>query len=275
MAGLAVLLTAILYCVFARVRCVKAHQTSGTLLALLLHIPHEGGAFIPLRADSAAFGARAGLHWLHLRGGRASLYDVLGVDTDASAQEIRTAYKKSALLLHPDKNIDTPEEAAIQFRRLQHAYEVLSEASSRASYDAASWSSYSAAWGVGAEGEEEDEGECLDLSRFFGANAFTGYNEEPGGFFSVYSDIFQRIESLEPTTEHITTHGQAWSGARWPPFGSITSDYSVVEKFYDGWSEFSSAREFRSECVWDLQMASNRWERRRMEGEGSHRRFCH
>ena len=118
-------------------------------------------------------------------------------------------------------------------------------------------------------GEEEDDEELVGLSRFFGANAYTGYNEEPGGFFSVYGDIFQKIASLEPELQGTMMHAQAWGEERRPPFGDMTSDYKdIVEKFYNVWSEFSSARGFRSESVWDLQMASNRWERRRMEGDG-------
>jgi len=210
--------------------------------------------------------------WLRLRGGTAAgnLYDVLGVGADASAQEIRTAYKRAALQLHPDKNIDAPEEAAINFRRLQHAYEVLGDDASRARYDASSRSSYSA-WVV--DGGQESEDRPLDLSQFFGAHAYSGYHEGPGGFFSIYDEIFHRIASLEP---ELQTGGSAKRrGAAkeergrpgWPSFGNITSDYlGVVEKFYDAWSEFASAREFRSECVYDLSEASNRWERRRMEG---------
>lgn len=261
-----VFLAAIPACVFARLHRLETYPTSGAHSAFLFHVSQEGGSYIPLTSDRCRRGIAANERWLRLRGGGPNLYEILGVGEDASAQEIKTAYKRSALLMHPDKNIDTPEESAIQFRKLQHAYEVLGDASSRARYDASSRSSYSV---MNDGGEEEDDEELVGLSRFFGANAYTGYNEEPGGFFSVYGDIFQKIASLEPELQGTMMHAQAWGEERRPPFGDMTSDYKdIVEKFYNVWSEFSSAREFRSECVWDLQIASNRWERRRMEGDG-------
>ena len=60
-----------------------------------------------------------------------SLYEVLGVKRDASAAELRKAYRKLAMLSHPDKNLGVAD-AATRFLRVTLAYEVLSDASNRA-----------------------------------------------------------------------------------------------------------------------------------------------
>ena len=61
-------------------------------------------------------------------------YDVLGVRRDADAGEIKKAFRKLAREVHPDVNQEDPEAEA-QFKEAAEAYEVLSDADSRAAYD--------------------------------------------------------------------------------------------------------------------------------------------
>lgn len=62
-------------------------------------------------------------------------YQVLGVRRDASADDIKKAYRKLALRWHPDKNPDNKEEAEKKFKELSEAYEVLSDVNKRSIYD--------------------------------------------------------------------------------------------------------------------------------------------
>ena len=61
-------------------------------------------------------------------------YDVLGVRRDADAGEIKKAFRKLAREFHPDVNTEDPEAEA-RFKEAAEAYEVLSDADTRAAYD--------------------------------------------------------------------------------------------------------------------------------------------
>ncbi len=60
-------------------------------------------------------------------------YKLLGVAANASPAEIKQAYRRLARLYHPDLHNQTRDE---QIKRLNEAYEILSNARKRASYDA-------------------------------------------------------------------------------------------------------------------------------------------
>ncbi len=61
------------------------------------------------------------------------LYEVLGVSRDATEDEIKKAFRRQARKLHPDVN--KAEDAEEQFKELNEAYDVLSDANKRAAYD--------------------------------------------------------------------------------------------------------------------------------------------
>lgn len=61
-------------------------------------------------------------------------YELLGVSRDASADEMKRAYRRLARQLHPDANPDDAEAEA-KFKEVSHAYSVLSDEEQRARYD--------------------------------------------------------------------------------------------------------------------------------------------
>jgi molecular chaperone DnaJ len=62
-------------------------------------------------------------------------YEVLGVERDASGDQIKSAYRKAAMKWHPDRNPDNKHEAEHNFRQASEAYSVLSDPQKKAIYD--------------------------------------------------------------------------------------------------------------------------------------------
>jgi DnaJ family protein C protein 7 len=65
---------------------------------------------------------------------RKDYYKILGIDKDANENDIKKAYRKLAIVHHPDKNPDD-EGAAERFKDIGEAYETLSDPQKRARYD--------------------------------------------------------------------------------------------------------------------------------------------
>lgn len=62
-------------------------------------------------------------------------YEVLGVSKSATDEEIKKAYRSLAKKYHPDLNKDDPEGAAVKFKEVSEAYEVLKDPDKKAKYD--------------------------------------------------------------------------------------------------------------------------------------------
>lgn len=78
-------------------------------------------------------------------------YEVLGVAKDAAEADIKKAYRRQAMKLHPDRNAgDTKTEA--EFKDVKEAYEVLSDQQKRATYDQFGHAGLDAAAGGGGRG---------------------------------------------------------------------------------------------------------------------------
>ena len=99
-------------------------------------------------------------------------YETLGVEQNASEEEIKKAYRKMALQHHPDKNAGDPK-AEENFKGINEAYSVLSDAEKRRNYDL-----YGSAGGNGNAG--------------FGGGMGGGFDPS-GGFSNVFGDIFEEF----------------------------------------------------------------------------------
>lgn len=100
-------------------------------------------------------------------------YDVLGVDKGASADDVKSAYRKLAKKYHPDLN-QGDKEAEKKFKEVNEAYEVLSDDKKRSNYD--------------QFGSAEGNPNFGDFFRGAGQNAggFGGF----GDFGDIFGDIF-------------------------------------------------------------------------------------
>ncbi len=97
-------------------------------------------------------------------------YEVLGVNRDASDEELKKAYRRLAMKHHPDRNPDS-NTAEDKFKEAKEAYEVLADPDKRAAYDQFGHAGVDQAAGMGA-----------------GAGA-AGF----GGFADAFGDIFGDI----------------------------------------------------------------------------------
>ena len=94
-------------------------------------------------------------------------YEVLGVNRDASEDDMKKSYRKLAMKWHPDRNPDNPK-AEEHFKEAKEAYEILTDAQKRAAYDQ-----------FGHAG--------VDPSAGAGAGAGAGFGD---AFGDIFGDIF-------------------------------------------------------------------------------------
>ena len=66
---------------------------------------------------------------------QSNYYQILGVSQDASAEEIKKAFRQLAMCYHPDRNPENIEEAGDKFKEINEAYEVLGDEQRRWQYD--------------------------------------------------------------------------------------------------------------------------------------------
>ena len=96
-------------------------------------------------------------------------YETLGCDREASADELKKAYRKLALRFHPDRNPDNPE-AEQTFKDINEAYGILKDEETRATYDRFGHAAFDGSMGGGAGGR--------------GDSNFTG------GFADIFDEMF-------------------------------------------------------------------------------------
>ena len=84
-------------------------------------------------------------------------YDLLGVTRGATDAEIKKAFRKKAMDLHPDRNADNPNAEA-QFKEVNEAYDVLKDADKKAAYDRYGHAAFEGGTGASAGGFRQGGG---------------------------------------------------------------------------------------------------------------------
>lgn len=110
-------------------------------------------------------------------------YEILGVKREATASEIKSAYRKLARKYHPDVN-KTPEAEA-KFKDINEAYEVLGDSAKRQRYD-----SLGANWQGGAEYTPPPGFENFSFNFNQGGGQSFNFNQGAGGFSDFFSSLF-------------------------------------------------------------------------------------
>ena len=104
-------------------------------------------------------------------------YDVLGIQKNATEDEIKKAYRKLAVKWHPDKNPDNKDEAEKKFKQISEAYQALSDPKKREIYDNYGEEGLKNDGGMGGGGGPFTSPEEI-FSMFFGGRSPFGGGEE-------------------------------------------------------------------------------------------------
>ena len=120
-------------------------------------------------------------------------YEILGVNRDATPEEIKKAYRKLAVQYHPDKN-PGDKAAEEKFKEASNAYSVLSDPDKRRMYDTRG---HAGVEGMGFEGYRnmDDIFRHINLDDIFGRGGFGGF----GGFGDAFGDVFGQRRTTAPS----------------------------------------------------------------------------
>ena len=120
-------------------------------------------------------------------------YEVLGVDRKASADEIKSAYRKLALKWHPDRWVDSTEkekkDAEEKFKEASEAYSVLSDPDKKAKYDQFGFGGLGGGQGFDFSGGFGNLNDILNDLFGGGFGGFSGF----GGFRNASGEQGQRV----------------------------------------------------------------------------------
>ncbi|KAM7183412.1 hypothetical protein V8F20_012627 [Naviculisporaceae sp. PSN 640] len=196
-------------------------------------------------------------------------YEVLGVDRQAADDEIKKAYRRKALELHPDRNLNDTANATRRFAEVQTAYEILSDPQERAWYDshrdAILGGDPDLSGGMPSDQSGSQYTSATAIFTLMGRfNSSVPMTDSPAGFFGILNAFFDQLASEEVAACE-------WDGIPsldYPPFGLAKDDYdSVAKPFYRIWSGFSTRKSFSWKDRYRLSDAPDRRVRRLMEKE--------
>ncbi len=148
----------------------------------------------------------------------ADYYQTLGVSKTATAQELKSAYRKKAMEYHPDRN--KTKEAEVKFKEVSKAYEVLSDAQKRQTYDQ-----------FGAAAFEQ--GGPSGQGAYGGAGGpFGGFGQQGGG--------------QGPFTYSYSTSGDA---------GGFSDPFDIFEQFFGGGNPFGAQQQRQRRQAYSLTIS--------------------
>lgn len=140
-------------------------------------------------------------------------YDILGVPRQASKDEIKKAYRKLAMHLHPDRN-PGDKQAEHKFKELSEAYEILKDEKKRQAYDAFGH----AASEQGGFGGGAGHGPRGGFHAGFGM----------GGFSDLFEEMFGGGFASEAQGRH--AHAQKGADLRYDMSLSLEDAYAGIQK---------------------------------------------
>lgn len=202
---------------------------------------------------------------------KTSYYELLNVERTATEDEIKKAYRRKALELHPDRNYGDVERTTALFADVSTAYEVLSDPQERAWYDAHEGEILRGGDGGGHGGDHYEYNMKVttaeDISVMMGRfRSNIDFTDSPTGFFGFVRETFDQLAREEERAGDY----EGVDVTIYPSFGHKDDTYEnggVVRNFYTVWSGFATVKSFASADKYRTSDAPDRRVRRLMEKE--------
>ncbi|TID15786.1 hypothetical protein CANINC_004315 [Pichia inconspicua] len=216
-------------------------------------------------------------------------YVLLGIEETASFSEVKKAYRKKALLLHPDKNPDDVENTTRLFNEVRCAYETLSDPQERSWYDSHKFQILMEDGDSNTDiGGNDDSFETYyagtsfeDIEKYMNPNLYQKFDDSINGFYSVVSVLLDKIASEEVTAgkqqklpgflnyKDDTSFATVCDPKEllYPRIGNSKTDFESTRMFYKVWSNFHSVKSFNWCDEYRYSTAPDRRTRRIMEKE--------
>lgn len=122
-------------------------------------------------------------------------YEVLGISKNASAEEIKAAYRKLALQWHPDRHAGDKKVAEEKFKEINAAYQVLSDSQKKSAYDQYGHSAFEQGGmgqgPFGGQGQGYSQGP-FSYTYYTGGGNPSGFDFNSGDFSDPF-DIFEQF----------------------------------------------------------------------------------
>lgn len=216
-------------------------------------------------------------------------YVLLGIEETASFSEVKKAYRKKALLLHPDKNPDDIENTTKLFNEVRVAYETLIDPQERSWYDSHKFQILmeDGDSNTGFDGNDDSFDTYYagtsyeDIERYMNTNLYQHFDDSINGFYSVVSVLLDKIASEEVTAgkqqklpgflnyKDDTSFATVCDPKEllYPRIGNSKTAYDSTRMFYKVWSNFQSVKTFSWCDEYRYSTAPDRRTRRIMEKE--------
>ncbi|KAF1973505.1 hypothetical protein BU23DRAFT_132025 [Bimuria novae-zelandiae CBS 107.79] len=245
--------------------CLRTNQRA--VRSVILHCPaHETSSSRTWRENSATRPMNSAVNTIlsrRPRHGRPA--------RTATEEEIKKAYRRKALELHPDRNYGDVERTTALFADVSTAYEVLSDPQERAWYDAHEGDILRGGDGGGGDGDHYEYNMKVttaeDISRMMGKfRSNVDFTDAPTGFFGFVRETFDQLAREEEQAGNY----EGVDVTDYPSFGHKDDTFErggVVRDFYNVWGGFATVKSFASLDKYRLSDAPDRRYRRLMEKE--------
>ncbi|KAG0675627.1 hypothetical protein C6P42_001597, partial [Pichia californica] len=218
-------------------------------------------------------------------------YELLGVEEVATTLELKKAYRKKALLLHPDKNPNDVENTTRLFNDIRVAYETLSDPQERSWYDSHKFQILMEDGDQNSNSEFDNFNDNTsyyytgttidDIEKYFNNNLYQNFNDSVNGFFNIVSVLLDKIASEEvsagkqqklPGFEKFkddTSFATVCDSKElmYPRMGNSKTNFESTRIFYKIWGNFQTVKTFAWADEYRYSTAPDRRTRRIMEKE--------